>query len=182
MTAPANITAIERSTSRPWEQWVRRLDELGAAELAHRDIAPHVQRELDSLGVANAGWWAQSVTVAYEQHIGRRVPGQQSDGTFSAAASRTVDGSPDDALAAWTALIGGRTRLADRDLAGDPTTSTTPKWRYWRCTLDDGTRVEVTIGESGPGRSRIAVAHNRLPSPDSVDDAKAFWKSLLAEL
>ena len=182
MAESSNLAAIERGTSRPWDRWVSRLDELGAAELDHRDIVPHVQRELERLGVGNSGWWAQSVTVAYEQHIGRRLPGQQSDGTFSAAVSRTVPGSSDDALAAWTTLVGHRTRLAGRNVSSGPVTSSTPKWRYWRCVLDDDTRVEVTIGASGPARSRIAVAHNRLPSPGTADEAKAFWKDLLTEL
>ena len=55
--------------------------------------------------VDNAGWWAQTAAVAYEQQIGRRVPGQLGDGTFQVSVSKTVPGSRRDSgssVCSWT--------------------------------------------------------------------------------
>jgi len=179
---PTNTGAVERATGRSWDTWIARLSELGAAELRHSEIVPHIQRDLEGLGIENAGWWAQSITVGYEQHIGRRVPGRQADGTFSAGVGRTVTGTLDEALAGWQAAVHDRSDFAGRVMVGEPSVSSTPKWRYWRCALDDGTRVEVTIGGSGPGKCRIAVAHNRLVDPDDVAVLKEFWRTVLADV
>lgn len=50
-------------------------------------------------------WWAQGVTVAYEQIIGRRVVGQSCEGDFAASASRTVPGDPDSVRDRWDAFM-----------------------------------------------------------------------------
>lgn len=111
------------------------LDGIRARELTHAVIVPLVQKELEGLDVGelgNHGWWAQGITVGYEQHIGRRLPGQKSDGTFACSASKTVPGTMDDALTAWIALVDGRATFLDRELVSEPTTSATARWRYWR--------------------------------------------------
>jgi hypothetical protein len=182
MTQPTNTGAIERATGRGWESWVSRLDDLGAANLRHAEIVPLVQRELESINLENAGWWAQSITVGHEQHTGRRIPGRQSDSAFSAGVGRTVDGTLDEALAGWEAAARQRDNFAGRAPASEPSTSSTPQWRYWRCAFDDGTRVEVTIGETAVGKCRIALSHNRIPSPDDVESVKEFWRSVLADV
>ena len=45
--------------------------------------------ELDGR-VDNPAWWAQSVTVAYEQDSGRRFPGQRPKGTFQTSVSKST--------------------------------------------------------------------------------------------
>jgi hypothetical protein len=46
------------------------------------------------------------IAVAYEQHIGRRVPGQSGDGSSSVSASRAIPGPLDDALDRWAGVVG----------------------------------------------------------------------------
>jgi hypothetical protein len=75
---------VAAATGRVWEEWFALLDEWGAASRAHRDIARWLQ---DEHGVA--GWWSQSVTVAYEQARGLRAPGQRVDG-WSITATKTI--------------------------------------------------------------------------------------------
>lgn len=182
MTKPQSVGPYEKITQRPWSDWVAWIDERGGRELPHPDIVPLVQQELAHLALKNHSWWAQGITVAYEQHIGRRIPGQQGDGTFAASASKTVQGSMDQALAAWLALIGTRTTFNGLEVSEEPTTSATAKWRYWRCGLEDDSRINVTIDESAAGKSRVAVEHSRLPSPEAAAQCKAYWKAQLAGL
>lgn len=182
MTKPQGVGPYEKVTQRGWPEWVTLIDGMGGRELPHPDIVPLVQKEIWHLDLKNHGWWAQGITIAYEQHIGRRIPGQQGDGTFASSASKTVPGSMDEALAAWVDLVDGRTQFNGLEMTGEPTTSATPKWRYWRCRLDDGSRLNVTVNESVPGKCRVAVEHGQLVSPEAAAEFKAYWKEQLARL
>ncbi|OFR89121.1 hypothetical protein HMPREF2863_10230 [Micrococcus sp. HMSC067E09] len=186
----ANIDALVKATSIAWEDWTARLDAAGGKELDHRGLAEHALAAIrEQGGCSNPEWWAQGIAVAYEQHIGRRLPGQRKDGTFDANVSRTVAGTMDEALervvevfpavlaedgAAWT-------------LEGEPRTSATEKWRYWRADFTDGTSVAVTINdkkvaEGAAPKAAVALGHARLPSSEAVTEAKAFWKGVLGRL
>src|SRR5688500_12406639 len=76
--------AVAAKTGKTWKQWVRALDDIGAMEMKHRDVAQwvHDQTGLD--------WWAQMVTVGYERIRGLRQRGQRLGGTFHATKSRTL--------------------------------------------------------------------------------------------
>src|SRR5690606_36149235 len=89
MTKPINIESIEKATSKSWNKWVEALEGIGAKDMAHVDIARRVETMLEG-SVESPGWWAQSITVAYEQHIDRRVPGQMTDGSFATSVSKAV--------------------------------------------------------------------------------------------
>ncbi|MEO9009891.1 MAG: hypothetical protein ABI382_05820 [Nakamurella sp.] len=182
MTKPQGVGPYEKVTHRAWPEWVALIDGMGGRELSHPDIVPLVQKEIAHLDMKNHGWWAQGITIAYEQHIGRRIPGQQGDGTFASSASKTVQGSMDEALAAWVALVDGRTVFNGLEIAEQAATSATAKWRYWRCGLEDESRVNVTVNESTPGKGRVAVQHSRLLSPEAAAEWKAYWKAQLAGL
>lgn len=77
--------SIRERTGRSWDAWFATLDAWGAAQRTHTEIARWLVTEHQV-----AGWWAQSITVGYEQARGMRAPGQQSDGYFSASGSKTV--------------------------------------------------------------------------------------------
>lgn len=83
MVKPVNTQAIEAATDTSWQEWCGFLEDAGAEALDHNAI-------VKKAGAFKpiSGWWAQSVAVAYEQHIGRHQPGQTSDGLFAASVSR----------------------------------------------------------------------------------------------
>jgi hypothetical protein len=175
MTRAMNIEGIEKATGRSWDKWVTFLERVRARDLSHTAIAQKVsERE----GVTN--WWAQTIAVAYEQYIGRRRPGQTSDRKYQVTVSRTVDGTLDDALHAWLAVVGGRQKFSGVSSTRDPTTSRSGKFRYWHCALRDGSRVSVGISLRQSDRAVIGLAHHNLKSPKHVERWRAYWKSLLA--
>ena len=90
-------------------------------------------------------WRCQMVAAAYEQHIGRRVTGHDGDGVFSLLANSTRVGSLDELFGRWTALVDGFDDVLGIPITRGPDTSATPKWRYWRCGLADGSRVVVNV-------------------------------------
>ena len=48
------------------------------------------------------------VTVTYEQHIGRRVPGQDGGGEFSVSTSQTRAGTMDETIKRWIEVVSER--------------------------------------------------------------------------
>lgn len=128
-------------------------------------------------------WWAQGVTVAFEQHIGRRGVGERCDGSFSAGVSKTLPGSMDDVLAKVQRAASGLIEFAGVPSDGGPSTSATEKWRYWRVKLADGSKVTINIQEKPGGEKSIAaVNHDDLGSSEQIDGVKAWWRSFLSSL
>jgi hypothetical protein len=168
--------AYRKATGRTWPQWRRVLRAMGAADLPHAEIAQRLVREH---GVP--GWWAQSITVAFERAIGRRQIGEVAGG-FAASASRTLAGSKDKALLAWQTLVGRRRAFNGVAFAKPPVVRRTPKWRYWRATLADGSRVVVGIGAKAGGKAVLGLSHEKLPDARAARRWKIFWQSFLQEL
>lgn len=180
-------TPVMRATGRELHEWFAILDGREARDLPHKDIARLLSSEY---GVP--GWWSQNVTVEYEKHIGRRETGQTQSGGYEGTATRTLAGTMDAALERWTARLPadlGRAEFDGVAFAGEPAVSRTEKWRYWRVSLADGTRVTVTIGEKpgGPAKAggpaaTIAVTSGKLTTREASARWKEFWRAYLSEL
>ena len=177
MTRAMQLDGVGDATGRTWDDWRTVLDGWNAGSMTHQQIARRLQDEEQV-----THWWAQTLTVAYEQHIGRRLPGQASDGTFSTSASRTVDGDLDDVFARWLDVVVGLEHRTDVEITREPSTSTKASYRYWRVGFADGSRVELGATQVRPGRVRIGLGHERLPGAHDVDRWRGFWRSLLAEV
>jgi hypothetical protein len=178
-TAPRRQTksdqALIEGTGADWKTWLALLDERGAAELDHAAIARMLVHDFEI-----DGWWAQSITVGYEQERGMREPGQRADGTFSANASKTLDvpiGTAFEQLAdpeAQTGWIG--------DLALSQRSASPPK--SVRFDASDGTLVLVNLSPKGEAKTAVQVEIAKLASAEDIAPAKAAWKErleLLAE-
>lgn len=159
-------------TGRTREQWHELLDAAGAARWPHKRIAEWLVAEHDV-----DGWWAQSLTVGYEQARGMRLPGQRPDGTFEANASKTVARGADDV---FTHLLDDARRAAWAGPGWRVASATAPKRA--RLEHDDGSRVHVEVTTVSAGKVRVSVQHVRLPDPDAVARWKAHWQEALGLL
>lgn len=161
---------VTAATGRSREDWFALLDAAGASGWPHKQIAGWLVSEHDV-----DGWWAQSLTVGYEQARGMRQPGQRPDGTFDANVSRTV-GAPAEEV--FGHVIDDARR--EEWLPGwQVVSATTP--RRARLTDDDGARVVLELA-AGAGKVRVAVQHGRLPDTDAVAGWKDFWRAALGRL
>ncbi|SHI38495.1 protein of unknown function [Nocardiopsis flavescens] len=172
MRARVSSDAVRERTGHGYDTWFARLDAWGATARSHREIAAHLVQEH---GVG--GWWAQSLTVAYEQERGMRVPGRRADG-YTASASKTVRAPLEDVFAA---LVHDQVRerwLQGTDLA---VLSHTPPRRV---TADpgDGTRVVLYLTDRGGDRVSVAVEQSRLADAASAARAKESWREHLGRL
>lgn len=181
MDTAARAAAVAKVSGRPWDEWVAELDERGARDLPHAEIAK-LAFDLMPESVKSRGWWAQGAAIAYGQQKGLRVAGQSSTGDFQVAASRTIAADKDGALAAWRELAEGPTEHDGVPVDGEATTSSTEKWRYWRIALADGSRVSVNVSDKGAGKVAVAVNHTKLEFADDVERWRAYWKGLLKQL
>jgi hypothetical protein len=181
MTKPVNTEAIEKTTGQGWEEWLVYLQSIDAKDLSHKQIADHVRGKLKDT-LENAGWWAQSITVAYEQHIGRREPGQRSDGTFEVAISKTMAGSMEDVMQAWVTLIADHQEFNNTPVAKQPTVSQTARNHHWGCNLADGTRVNVDVYAKSPEKCGFTITHIKLANQNAQEEWRNYWKDLISSL
>ena len=173
-TGRTSEEAVRSATGRGREEWFSLLDSWDAAGHKHRDIAAWIMREH---GVNN--WWAQTLTVDYEQARGLRKPGGSRDGTFAVTASTTVATSARRLFEAFT-----NTRLRERWLPGAVMHERTSKpSRSARFDWESGvTRVNVGFTAKGKGTTQVALQHQHLPDAKTAKKMKEFWRQRLAAL
>ena len=164
-TGDASVLA---ATGRSRDDWRDTLTTAGASGWSHTAIATWLVTE----NAVNP-WWAQNITVDFEQHAGKRRPGQRADGSFEVTASRRVATGQSDALAAAIASVSA--------VLGRPATSVNDGGRYLsaRWKLDDGTAVTASVPPSSGGKSTVALTFLGLPSEEAMPAAKELLTSAL---
>ncbi|MFD6684102.1 hypothetical protein [Micromonospora parva] len=165
---------IRDRTGRGWAEWFGLLDAVSATDWTHTRIARHLTTEHEV-----PGWWAQTITVGYEQARGLRAPGQRRGGGFEASASRTVavparrlfEAFADEtARARWLPDVEVRVR-----------TATAP--RIFRADWAGGpTRLVVAIDAVGESKALVSVLHEKLTGAEQAAELKAYWRERLAAL
>jgi hypothetical protein len=177
MAANSRIQAVERATNRTWDEWLQYMDVIGAKNLSHHEIATRLLEELDGK-IDNVGWWAQSVTVAYEQYIGRRIPGQRPDGTFQTSVSKATKLGMKELMDKWEDFA-----ARDEDvlglIAGDVRVSGTEKRITWRTKAHDGSDIRVTSEPKKDGTASIIAVQMGLETNELNIEARSKWSSIL---
>ena len=179
MTTNPRIKPVERATRRTWDEWLRFLDGIGAEALDHRTIAAKVCAELDGT-IDQPGWWAQAVTVAYEQHIGRRLPGQRSDGTFQLSVSRSTTFGVAELMDRWVAFAAGDAAVQQLVVAGGARVSSTERRATWRTKAQDGSSVIVTGEPKKDGTASLVATQAGLRTAGLNEAARETWASVVA--
>lgn len=180
MTKPSDTNAIESATNISWKEWVKYLDAANGHDLTHKEIAEIAHEKIKKLESSN--WWAQSVTVAYEQYIGRRQPGQNNDGTYEVGVTKTLIGTMDQAMQTWLRIFDDQKEFADIAITKSPTTSQTNKRHHWSCGLEDGSRVSVDAYEKAAGKVILSITHTKLTTPKAKDRWQTYWKDILSTI
>lgn len=162
---------VREKTGKSWKEWFALLDDAGAAQRPHAEIARSLAEEHGL-----SGWWSQSVTVEYERTRGLRQEHERPDG-FQVGATKTIAASRAEVWRAWEDeavrelwLPGARIEVR---------TATKPK--MMRLDWGDGGRLAVYLDESGE-KTRLAVQHEQLPDREAAERAKAFWRERVGVL
>lgn len=171
-------SALVAATGRGREEWFALLDEAGAKEWDHAQIARWLggKHEVDA-------WWAQGLTVSYEQSRGLREPGQRPDGSFGASSSKTLQV---DIGQLWPYLLDEDQRRQWLDLELQQRSKRSSSTKSVRFDGGEGTRVAFYVDaqaptKSGVPRCKISIEHTRLQR-EAVVETKEFWKEALNNL
>lgn len=159
-------TALRAATGKSWQQWFRLLDAAGATAWTHPQIVVWLT-ETHGVGA----WWAQGVTIGFEQERGMRVPGQRADGTFEVSASRAVAGEQEEALEAVIVVVSA-------ELGKPASVSTTAKYATARWKLEGRESVLATADPAKSGKTRVSLSQQRMTTHAQMTPAKerlAAW-------
>jgi len=167
--------AIRRRTGRGWEEWFDLLDDWGAPDRSHREIARWLAEQQ---GIDPLAWNAQAVANSYELARGLRVVGEHPDG-FTITATKTVAAPVDRLYDAFVDESLRRRWLPDGELR-ERTASKPKSARFdWG---DGATRVHVTFVAKGDAKSTAALQHVRLADAGEAERMKAFWRERVAAM
>ena len=166
---------IRQRTGHGWEEWFAILDDWGAADRSHREIARWLA---ERLAIHPLAWNVQAITASYELTRGLREVGEKEDG-FAITASKTV-AVPVERL--YEAVVSEPARTAwlpDAQLT-ERTASKPKSARYdWH---GGPTRVNVTFLPKGEAKSTVALEHRRLADAGEAARMKAYWRARLTAL
>jgi hypothetical protein len=166
---------IRARTGRGWEEWFGILDEWGAPDRTHREIARWLAEQL---GIDPLAWNAQAITASYELTRGLREVGEKDDG-FAITASRTVAVPVERLYEAVVRPAARRDWLPDGQLT--ERTATRPKSARFDW-AEGPTRVHVTFLARGESRSTVAIEHRRLADAREANRMKSYWRERLGVL
>jgi uncharacterized protein YndB with AHSA1/START domain len=200
IVARISSDSVREATGRGWAEWLEALDAAGAADWSHKRIVAHLEREHPEVG---SGWWRQSITVGYEQARGKRAVGETADAGFQVGVQRTVTAT---AAEAWE-LITSRPGLwlgdgasvafaageryavpAGRDAPGasGEVRAVKPGERLCLTWQPEGwsapATLQLTLAETGPGRTAIHVHLEKLPDAGARDAMRAHWRGALERI
>lgn len=176
--------AVLAATGRDWPTWFAFLDaqDWGGRDATSAGSAPttpapahsQIVAVLTSEGVD--GWWAQGITVGYEQSRGLRQPGQRRGGGFEVTASRTI---PDDPEIALTRLIEAVSSAVGHEPKRVSREAKYPTARY---ALPDG--EQIIAGTKLPTKSGtpVTITWSQLAQAELMETRRARAREILAEL
>ncbi|MBV6459778.1 MAG: hypothetical protein HONBIEJF_02931 [Fimbriimonadaceae bacterium] len=197
--------AVEAATGHPLEHWRHVLTSFDVAKNGHKAAANHLESDH---GVDP--WWAQNLTVWFEQETGLRLPGQRSDGSFCVNVSRTIQATPEEVFAAWTTAdgmdswfssgtridlqVGGQYANDDKDtgvyrkiIPIGPVRNSQGEVGRLEFTWENaehcpGSLVTIQFIDKENGKTAVLITHDKLPGPDGCESMKKGWSWALESL
>ena len=164
--------AVRKATGRDWDEWTTVLDDWGARDRSHTEIARHVVHDHNI-----DGWWAQSVTVGYERIRGMRKINERPDG-FSMSASKTV-AVP---VATVFELFVDEGKRAEWLGDGVLTLRTSAPWKSARFDIFDGSGILGVYFVDKGDKAAVQLQLEKIASEEALVEHKATWKSRLNDL
>lgn len=118
------------------------------------------------------------MTVAYEQYIDRRLPGQRPDGTFQTSVSKATKLGMQALMDKWADFAAGDPETKAL-AAGEVRVSGTDKRITWRTKGHDGSDIRITSEPKKDGSASIIAVQMGLETDELNQAAKAKWAGIL---
>jgi uncharacterized protein YndB with AHSA1/START domain len=165
--------AVKKATGKSWQEWLAILDKAGARKMNHTQIAAYLYKEQKL-----PGWWAQMVTVGYEQARGLREKHQRREG-YSISASRVID-VPLSAL--YHSWADARQRDKWLKVKGIQIRKSTPNKSMRITWSDKKTSLEVNFYNKGKSKAQVVVQHSKFRNAKAVEKMREYWAKKLDSL
>lgn len=165
--------AVQARTGKSWAQWLKILDEAGGKTMDHKSLAKYVHEQY---GIP--GWWAQMVTVGYEQARGLRKKHQKPQG-YEISSNKTVNVGISTLFTAWRDKRRREQWLPKTPMTIRKATRNKSMRIGW---IDEKTSVDADFYAKGTGKSQITVQHRKLKTAKEAARMKTYWKGRLETL
>lgn len=165
--------AVKKSTGKNWQEWFTILNKAGGNKLEHREIAEMLYQKRGL-----SGWWAQMVTVHYEQEIKGRKKHQTTLG-FQISKSKTLPFSLSKIFNAVQSPSQRKIWLSDpgfRISKSNKNKSIRGKW------IDGKTNIEFQFYPKGKAKTQLVVQLSKLQTAREADKMKNYWDDNLNNL
>lgn len=171
-TVGISSDAVKARTGKGWAEWFAVLDKAAGRQMPHREIAILLNQKHGL-----SGWWAQMVTVGYEQARGLRAKHEKPEG-YEISVSRTIAAPARSAFRAWNdAAL--RRRWLDRPVEIRKATPGKSLRITW---ADRKTSLSVNLYAKGAGKCQVVVQHSKLPDAKAAERMKSEWARRLDRL
>ena len=187
-SAPLSEKKIRERTGHGLDHWFDVLDRFDAVTKKHTATARHLR---DAHGVD--GWYAQSITVAYERARGVRAAKQRCDGDFEVSVSKMMAAAVPAIVKAMTSpRLRGRLSCVDPDLVPALARALAApaskgfivradglgRYRYrWGSTM-----VQFYLVPKSSGKVSVVVTNMKLASGEMVEQRRRAWRDFLKSL
>jgi uncharacterized protein YndB with AHSA1/START domain len=169
--------AVRKATGKGWVDWFEILDEAGAKAMDHKAIVAILSEKH-----AATDWWAQTLTVGYEQARGLRQKNEKPDG-FEAGVSKTINAATAKLYKAWE---DGTTRerwMGEHKVEVRVANADKNIRMTWLVQgPDEGSSVEVYFWPKDANKCLVQVQQRKLADADAVQRVRAFWSVKLENL
>ena len=164
---------IVKGTGHDWAHWLALLDDWGAMDHTHTEIARWLSATQDI-----PGWWAQTVTVGYERARGRRALHQTSRG-FEVSVRKTMRAP---LAAVWAAVTDPEHRAGwvGADVL-EPTTARDGVVARFAI-AGTGSVVELAFDAKAEDRTTVTATVRKLADGDDVERQRIVWRDRLRRL
>ncbi len=167
--------AVRAQTGNGWKEWLAILDKAGARRMPHREIVDYLYEKHKV-----PGWWAQMVSVGYEQARGLRKK-HQKPGGYEIGVGRVLPMGVAAAFKAWKDEKLRRRWLPDAK--GAFTIRKAMLNKSMRITWVDGkTSLSVYFLAKGTGKCQVVVQHSKLPNARTAASKKTYWAQAFERL
>ncbi|MHA2407983.1 MAG: SRPBCC family protein, partial [Candidatus Ranarchaeia archaeon] len=195
MTPDISNDAVLKATSKSWNGWFDILNKKKMQNEPHNIIAIYLVEEHKI-----SPWWAQTVTVEYEKHLGRRVKGQTKEVGFQIGVQKTI---PFKKEAVWDLLLSseglqvwlgpplhftpeeGHTYSTKDGLIGKVRVlkpNDHMRLTYQPEDWEEPSTLQITVTSKKLGRTAVRIHHEKLADAESRQKMNEHWKDVLTNL
>jgi hypothetical protein len=166
-----NATLLQK-TGKSWHEWFEVLNTAGAECLSHQKIAIYLSDKYQL-----EAWWAQMVTVGYEQYHGKRERHQKPNG-YEISVSKTINMTLPTLYHAWLTEEIRKKWLPEPIIIRKATLNKSMRIAW----VDKITNITVHFYVKGDSKSQVVVQHSKICDTKSAEEKKLFWKKALKKL